>query len=41
MALWQLVGGLLTVGIAVAGISVWRIVFAAVSEEVVAKYEDL
>ena len=41
MALWQLVGGLFTVGIAVAGISVWRIVFASVSEEVVAKYEDL
>ena len=41
MALWQIVAGLFTVGVAISGISVWRIVFAAVSEQTVAKYEDL
>ena len=41
MALWQIVAGFFTVGVAVAGISVYKIIFAAISEETVAKYEDL
>jgi len=41
MAAWQIVSGLLAIGLTVVGMRAWRFATAAVSADVVAKFEDL